>query len=119
MFVSYRREDTRHVAGRLADRLGRVLGRIGSSLREAAMQPGGLSVLISGAGIAGATLAALLGRAGHQVTVVERDQGVRSSGNPVDVREGAYDVAAQPRRSDPPARRRNQSPEVDLRRRCR
>ncbi|HEX7210748.1 MAG TPA: FAD-dependent monooxygenase [Propionibacteriaceae bacterium] len=59
------------------------------------MQPGGLSVLISGAGIAGATLAALLGRAGHQVTVVERDQGVRSSGNPVDVREGAYDVAEQ------------------------
>jgi len=57
------------------------------------MQPGGLSVLISGAGIAGATLAALLGRLGHQVTVVERDQGVRSSGNPVDVREGAYDVA--------------------------
>jgi 2-polyprenyl-6-methoxyphenol hydroxylase-like FAD-dependent oxidoreductase len=55
----------------------------------------GLSVLISGAGIAGATLAALLGRAGHQVTVVERDQGVRSSGNPVDVRKGAYQVAGQ------------------------
>jgi len=53
----------------------------------------GLSVLISGAGIAGATLAALLGRAGHGVTVVERDQGVRSSGNPVDVRKGAYQVA--------------------------
>jgi 2-polyprenyl-6-methoxyphenol hydroxylase-like FAD-dependent oxidoreductase len=55
----------------------------------------GLSVLISGAGIAGATLAALLGRAGHMVTVVERDQGVRSSGNPVDVRKGAYHVAEQ------------------------
>jgi 2-polyprenyl-6-methoxyphenol hydroxylase-like FAD-dependent oxidoreductase len=55
----------------------------------------GLSVLISGAGIAGATLAALLGRAGHQVTVVERDQGVRSSGNPVDVRRGAYQIAEQ------------------------
>jgi 2-polyprenyl-6-methoxyphenol hydroxylase-like FAD-dependent oxidoreductase len=54
-----------------------------------------VSVLISGAGIAGATLAALLGRAGHQVTVVERDQGVRSSGNPVDVRKGAYQVAEQ------------------------
>ena len=54
----------------------------------------GLTVLISGAGIAGgATLAALLGRAGHGVTVVERDQGVRSSGNPVDVRKGAYQVA--------------------------
>ncbi len=55
----------------------------------------GLTVLISGAGIGGATLAALLGRAGHQVTVVERDQGVRSSGNPVDVRERAYQVAEQ------------------------
>jgi 2-polyprenyl-6-methoxyphenol hydroxylase-like FAD-dependent oxidoreductase len=53
----------------------------------------GLTVLISGAGIAGATLAALLGRAGHRVTVVERDQGVRSSGNPVDVRKDAYQVA--------------------------
>jgi 2-polyprenyl-6-methoxyphenol hydroxylase-like FAD-dependent oxidoreductase len=52
-----------------------------------------LAVLISGAGIAGATLAAQLGRAGHQVTVVERDQGVRSSGNPVDVRGAAYQVA--------------------------
>jgi 2-polyprenyl-6-methoxyphenol hydroxylase-like FAD-dependent oxidoreductase len=54
-----------------------------------------VSVLISGAGIAGAALAALLGRAGHQVTVVERDQGLRSSGNPVDVRRGAYQVAEQ------------------------
>jgi len=52
-------------------------------------------VLISGAGIAGATLAALLGRSGHQTTVVERDQGVRSSGNPVDVRKGAYQLAEQ------------------------
>ncbi len=57
------------------------------------MQRDGLTVLISGAGIAGATLAALLGRAGHRVTAVERDQGVRSSGNPVDVRGGAYQVA--------------------------
>jgi 2-polyprenyl-6-methoxyphenol hydroxylase-like FAD-dependent oxidoreductase len=57
------------------------------------MQRDCLTVLISGAGIAGATLAALLGRAGHRVTVVERDQGVRSSGNPVDVRKGAYQVA--------------------------
>ena len=50
-------------------------------------------MLISGAGIAGATLASLLGRDGHQVTVVERDQGVRSSGNPVDVRGNAFGVA--------------------------
>jgi 2-polyprenyl-6-methoxyphenol hydroxylase-like FAD-dependent oxidoreductase len=59
------------------------------------MRRDSLAVLISGAGIAGATLAALLGRAGHRATVVERDQGVRSSGNPVDVRQGAYQVAAR------------------------
>jgi 2-polyprenyl-6-methoxyphenol hydroxylase-like FAD-dependent oxidoreductase len=59
------------------------------------MQRDSLTVLISGAGIAGATLAALLGRSGHRVTVVERDQGVRSSGNPVDVRGAAYRVAEQ------------------------
>ena len=51
-----------------------------------------LDVLICGAGIAGATLACLLGRAGHRVVVVERDQGVRSSGAPVDVRGPAYGV---------------------------
>jgi 2-polyprenyl-6-methoxyphenol hydroxylase-like FAD-dependent oxidoreductase len=59
------------------------------------MRRDGLTVLISGAGIAGATLAALLGRGGHRVTVVERDQGVRSSGNPVDVRGAAYEIAEQ------------------------
>jgi 2-polyprenyl-6-methoxyphenol hydroxylase-like FAD-dependent oxidoreductase len=59
------------------------------------MQDARLAVLISGAGVAGATLAALLGRAGYRVTVVERDQGTRSSGNPVDVRKGAYQVAEQ------------------------
>ena len=63
--------------------------------QDASMHDDGLAVLISGAGIAGATLAALLGRAGHQVTIVERDQGVRSSGNPVDVRKGAYQVGEQ------------------------
>ena len=52
-------------------------------------------VLIVGAGIAGATLAGLLGRGGHRVTVVELDQGVRSSGNPVDVRGAAYDVVEE------------------------
>jgi 2-polyprenyl-6-methoxyphenol hydroxylase-like FAD-dependent oxidoreductase len=51
-----------------------------------------LQVLVSGAGIAGATLGCLLGRQGHEVTVVERDQAVRSSGNPVDVRSAAFDV---------------------------
>lgn len=51
-----------------------------------------MRVLISGAGIAGATLACLLVRDGHQVMVVERDQGTRSSGNPVDVRGSAFSV---------------------------
>ena len=51
-----------------------------------------LRVLISGAGIAGATLACLLTRAGHETVVVERDRGLRSSGNPVDVRGAAFDV---------------------------
>lgn len=53
----------------------------------------GPTVLISGAGIAGCTLAFWLARRGFTVTVVERDQGVRSSGNPVDVRAAAVDVA--------------------------
>jgi len=39
VFVSYQREDTRHVAGRLADRLSRVLGRIGSSFGEQLCSP--------------------------------------------------------------------------------
>jgi 2-polyprenyl-6-methoxyphenol hydroxylase-like FAD-dependent oxidoreductase len=50
-------------------------------------------VLISGAGIAGPTLAYFLGRAGFHVTVVERAQGLRSSGSPVDVRGAAVEVA--------------------------
>ncbi|WP_223691012.1 FAD-dependent oxidoreductase [Leifsonia poae] len=50
------------------------------------------SILLSGAGIAGSTLAYWLARRGFDVTVVERSQGVRSSGNPVDVRGAAVDV---------------------------
>ena len=53
------------------------------------------SVLISGAGIAGSTLAYWTARRGFRVTVVERAQGLRSSGNPVDVRAGAVDVVEQ------------------------
>lgn len=45
-----------------------------------------------GGGIAGSTLATLLGRAGHRVTLVERDAGQRSSGSPVDVRGAAVPV---------------------------
>ncbi|SHL81829.1 FAD-dependent monooxygenase [Streptomyces yunnanensis] len=51
------------------------------------------AVLISGAGIAGPTLAYWLARHGFQPTVVERGQGLRSSGSPVDVRGPAISVA--------------------------
>ncbi|WP_338135048.1 FAD-dependent monooxygenase [Deinococcus psychrotolerans] len=50
-------------------------------------------VLISGAGIAGPTLAYWLARSGWQPTVVERAGRLRSSGNPVDVRGAALSVA--------------------------
>ena len=50
-------------------------------------------VLISGAGIAGSTLAYWLARDGLRPTVVERSSGTRSSGNPVDVRGTAVPVA--------------------------
>lgn len=51
------------------------------------------TVLISGAGVAGATLAYWLARHGFRPTVVERAEGLRSSGNPVDVRGPAMPVA--------------------------
>jgi 2-polyprenyl-6-methoxyphenol hydroxylase-like FAD-dependent oxidoreductase len=50
------------------------------------------NVLISGAGVAGTTLAFWLARNGFRPTVVERSQGLRSSGNPVDVRGPALPV---------------------------
>jgi len=49
-------------------------------------------VLICGAGIAGSTLAYWLAHNGFTVTVVERAPGVRSGGNPVDVRGPALPV---------------------------
>ncbi|WP_217698470.1 NAD(P)-binding protein [Streptacidiphilus griseoplanus] len=51
------------------------------------------TVLISGAGIAGTTLAFWLARHGFRPTVVERAAGLRSSGNPIDVRGPAVAVA--------------------------
>lgn len=53
------------------------------------------SVLISGAGIAGSALAYWLARHGLRPTVVERSRGLRSSGNPVDVRGPALPVAEE------------------------
>ncbi len=51
------------------------------------------TVLISGAGVAGTTLAYWLARQGWQPTIVELARGLRSSGNPVDVRGPALAVA--------------------------
>jgi 2-polyprenyl-6-methoxyphenol hydroxylase-like FAD-dependent oxidoreductase len=51
------------------------------------------SVLISGAGVGGPTLAYWLAAHGFRTTVVERAAGLRSSGNPVDVRGPAVAVA--------------------------
>jgi len=45
-----------------------------------------MNILISGAGIAGPALAYWLGAAGHDVTVVERADAVRSGGQAVDLR---------------------------------
>jgi 2-polyprenyl-6-methoxyphenol hydroxylase-like FAD-dependent oxidoreductase len=52
-----------------------------------------LNVLISGAGIAGMTLAYWLAHYGMRVTVVELAAGQRSSGSPIDVRAQAADIA--------------------------
>jgi 2-polyprenyl-6-methoxyphenol hydroxylase-like FAD-dependent oxidoreductase len=49
--------------------------------------------LISGAGIAGATAAYWLAKAGFEVSVVEQSAGLRSSGSPVDVRGPAVEIA--------------------------
>src|SRR5215470_7087629 len=53
------------------------------------------TVLISGAGIAGPTVAYWLARHGYRPTVVERAAGLRSSGSTVDVRGPAVPVADQ------------------------
>jgi 2-polyprenyl-6-methoxyphenol hydroxylase-like FAD-dependent oxidoreductase len=51
------------------------------------------TILISGAGIAGSCLAALLAPKGFRVTLVERARELRSSGMPVDVEDAAFGVA--------------------------
>jgi 2-polyprenyl-6-methoxyphenol hydroxylase-like FAD-dependent oxidoreductase len=54
-----------------------------------------MRVLISGAGLAGSTLAYWLAQYGSRVTVVERAAGRRSAGNPVDVKGPAVAVVEQ------------------------
>jgi len=53
------------------------------------------SVLISGAGVAGRSLAYWLARRGLRATVVEHSPVLRSSGNPVDVCGPALPVARE------------------------
>jgi len=60
-------------------------------MSDAPVQPP-LSVLISGASIAGPTLAYWLDRYGFEVTVVERASAVRSGGYPIDIRGTAIEV---------------------------
>ena len=52
-----------------------------------------MKILISGASMAGPSLAYWLVRGGHEVTVVERAVGPRLGGSPIDVRGPAVDVA--------------------------
>jgi len=52
-------------------------------------------ILVSGAGIAGATVAYWLARSGFAVTLVELASGIRSSGAPVDIRGDALSVVAR------------------------
>lgn len=56
---------------------------------------GSRRVLVCGAGIAGATVAYWLTRAGFEVTLVELAGGIRSSGAPVDVRGDALSIVAR------------------------
>jgi 2-polyprenyl-6-methoxyphenol hydroxylase-like FAD-dependent oxidoreductase len=58
--------------------------------RGAAMTNPKLSILISGASVAGPALAFWLSRAGHDVTVVERSRGLREGGYAVDFRGPAH-----------------------------
>jgi 2-polyprenyl-6-methoxyphenol hydroxylase-like FAD-dependent oxidoreductase len=51
------------------------------------------TVLISGAGIAGCTVAYWMARNGWSVTVMERGASLRTSGSPVDVRGAAAHIA--------------------------
>ncbi|KAG8624059.1 hypothetical protein KVT40_009035 [Elsinoe batatas] len=51
-----------------------------------------LNILVSGAGIGGPVLAYWLNKAGHKITIVERDAQLRTTGQSVDIREAAVEV---------------------------
>ncbi|MFG1696739.1 FAD-dependent monooxygenase [Nonomuraea sp. NPDC049309] len=52
-----------------------------------------MKILVSGSGVAGAVLAHFLGRAGADVTVIERAPALRTGGQPIDIRGAALVVA--------------------------
>jgi 2-polyprenyl-6-methoxyphenol hydroxylase-like FAD-dependent oxidoreductase len=52
-----------------------------------------MRILISGAGIAGLSTAITLGADGHDITVVERAEHLRTTGSPIDIRGEAIEVA--------------------------
>ncbi len=54
-----------------------------------------MRILISGAGVAGLACARQLGTRGHDVTVVERADQLRTAGTPVDIRGHAIETAAK------------------------
>ncbi|WP_406642150.1 FAD-dependent monooxygenase [Amycolatopsis sp. WGS_07] len=54
-----------------------------------------MNVLISGAGVAGTTLAEFLTRSGHRVTIAERAPALRHTGYAVDFRGAAFDVLSE------------------------
>lgn len=54
-----------------------------------------MRILIAGAGVAGLACARQLGSRGHDVTVVERAEQLRTAGTPVDIRGHAIETAAQ------------------------
>ncbi|WP_031465678.1 FAD-dependent monooxygenase [Sciscionella sediminilitoris] len=54
-----------------------------------------MRILVSGAGVAGLSAAIDLGRAGNEVTIVERANHLRVNGSPIDIRGTALDIAAE------------------------
>lgn len=51
-----------------------------------------MDVLISGAGVAGLSVALNLGAGGHRITIVERASHLRVTGSPIDVRGHAIEI---------------------------
>lgn len=52
-----------------------------------------MRVLISGAGVAGPSLALLLARQGHEITIIERSADLRANGQQIDIRKEGIEAA--------------------------